>query len=33
MMIDDDLRQPSEWDDEQSTTHFTERTGDEEARV
>ena len=33
MMIDDDLRQPSEWDDEQSSTHFTERTGEEEARV
>ena len=33
MMIDDDLRQPSEWDDEQSSTHFTEKTGEEGARV
>ena len=33
MMIDDDTRQPSEWDDEQSSTHFTEKTGEEEARV
>jgi len=24
--------QPSEWDDEQSSTHFTEKTGEEEAR-
>ena len=30
---DDDLCQPSEWDDEQSSTHFTEKTGEEEARV